>query len=70
MRLFGWVVATITRRRVRALRRAKLAAVERFKLAMDHGQLDQATAIRHRIGFYVRRIEALTGESETVLRSS
>ena len=55
-----------TRMRVRALRKAKLIRVERFKLAFDSGDHKRANKHREALGWYLRRIAALTGEPENV----
>lgn len=52
------------RLRIRRLRKAKLIRLERFELAMAAGNMDMATEHRKELGWYVERIEALTGQTE------
>jgi hypothetical protein len=64
--MMAWLLEGFVRMRVRQLRKAKLIRRERFVLAFDRGDMKAATKHRIKLGWYLRRIAALTGEPESV----
>lgn len=53
--------------RIRRLRKAKLIRVQRFQLAMKHGDMVLATKHRKALRWYKLRLEHLTGEPEPLM---